>query len=447
MTRTRIVGGKMTVKVGGDYTINALEGDITTTAAGQNIEVAKQGAINYGNFTAPENKTDLKVTKLEGPFDEDGNKVDFVAREQWYYYKATTNKEIEPNEISLVKWYAEYDNGATQLVLTGGKKLKDGKLQMRMKLNKNSNATKMKYYCYIKQKSEEVKLDIIFEDGEIILVVGTEQHSESYGNKLMFPAQAVREIKNYYSKHNYTNLLIFKDGYTPMELSIIKRDAKRWNKNVYFKMLNTTQDLIDYINNGDATVQRSNKKIGILKIFAHGLPSIFDFGLDGENEEQQRFTIYDVHKLQNTSFAKYPIIYSYACRTGNSDISVQAAMPNYKYNSNWEQKVKPKESLAQVLSNQIEGKVYAFLKRTNYTSTWLDGGNQSYKKDYITIEDEVISNPLNPVDWFRNTWDEALWNLQGAYLPPKVGATPGGELPSKMYVFQKDKEPKETENE
>ena len=39
----------------------------------------------------------------------------------------------------------------------------------------------------------------------------------------------------------------------------------------------------------------------------------------------------------------------------------------------------------------------------------------------MTIEDEEVSNPLNPKDWYKATlgdsrWDEALWNPAGAYF-------------------------------
>lgn len=42
---------------------------------------------------------------------------------------------------------------------------------------------------------------------------------------------------------------------------------------------------MNYVNNGDFTINRGRAKISVIKIFAHGLPSILDFGLDGDNEE------------------------------------------------------------------------------------------------------------------------------------------------------------------
>ena len=60
----------------------------------------------------------------------------------------------------------------------------------------------------------------------------------------------------------------------------------------------------------------------------------------------------------------------------------------------------------------------------------------------MTIEDEEVSNPLNPKDWFRKGWDEALWNSAGAYLAPTCGKTPGGLLEAGMFVFEKGKKAK-----
>ncbi len=49
ISRTRRVGGKLNIRVGGDYTINALDGDISFTAVGEIVE-ACQATINYRNY-------------------------------------------------------------------------------------------------------------------------------------------------------------------------------------------------------------------------------------------------------------------------------------------------------------------------------------------------------------------------------------------------------------
>lgn len=134
-------------------------------------------------------------------------------------------------------------------------------------------------------------------------------------------------------------------------------------------------------------------------------------------------------------------------RTGNSDSRAVTVNPSYKYDSESIKLVKPEESLAQKLSEHLDAKVFAYLKRSNYTSSWLDGGNKEYKSKYMTIEDEKVSNPFNPADWYRATlgdsrWDEALWNPNGAYLTPTSGKSPGGILESGIFIFEKNKKPR-----
>ncbi len=108
--------------------------------------------------------------------------------------------------------------------------------------------------------------------------------------------------------------------------------------------------------------------------------------------------------------------------------------------------MKPEEILAQKLADYLDAKVHAYLRRSNYTSTWKDGGNKEYKSKYMTIEDEEVSSPINPKDWYRATlgdskWDESLWNPNGAFLSPTSGDSPAGLLESGMYIFEKGKNP------
>jgi len=276
------------------------------------------------------------------------------------------------------------------------------------------------------------------EKEEVILVVGTEQHSATYGNKMMFPAQAVREVRQNYSSDEYVSILIFTDGFNAEELIQVEESSKEHNGNVNFIKINSVSELITHINSGTPKITRTSPnsknhivKVKIIKIFAHGLPSIFDFGLDGASQESQRFKIEHVSQLKLTSFMSNPIIYSYACRTGNTSW-------NEIFASEWKSEVKPKDSLAQKLANHLDAEVHAYLRRSLYVSTWNDGGDKDFQKDYEQIDDESI----NGMPWRPQKWDEALWNDKGAYAPPTVASTPIGDIPKTMYVFEKDKEPR-----
>ncbi|WP_312079028.1 hypothetical protein [Chryseobacterium sp.] len=410
------------------------------TAGGRQVQNGQSGGVNH-NVNQPRKET-LKVIKVEGPFDENNKLVDSVEKGKWYTYKAKFNREPEKDELKILKWASEYNFSGRKNILhdVSNKEMKEIVHQVQTP----SNAHHLKIFAFLQTPDVHAKAEIM--QGEILIVVGTEQHSQNYGNKLMFPAQAVREIRQYYKDHKHANIVIFTDQFTDMQLSIIKRDAKNWNSNLYFKKLNTVTELINYINNGDATVDRSKTKVATLKIFAHGLPKVLDFGLDGDNEEAQRFKNEHVSQLKKESFAVKPEIFSYACRTGNSDDRYVTLNPKYEYDAEALKLVKPEESLAQKLADHLDAKVYAYLRRSNYTSTWNDGGNKDYKAKYMTIEDESVSSPFNPKDWYRSTfgssrWDESLWNPEGAFLLPTSGSSPGGLLQGGMFIFEKSKTP------
>ncbi len=397
--------------------------------------------INYLNHQDRQPPTDIRITKVEGPFDVNNKLIDKIELGKSYIFKATPTRKPTITEIALLKWAIKLDDHKKELIagVASKNKLENNKIINAFKINHDFE--KAKIYAFYQKPDDIVSTDLNLQQIEIILVAGTEQHSQTYGNKLMFPAQAVREIRQNYAHYKHATIIVFKDGFTEMELSIIKRDARDWNKTLYFKKINSIKELLDYINKGDATVKRSDVKIGVMKIFSHGLPSILDFGLDGKNSSTQQFGIGNVTSLVKNSFTLNPIIYSYACRTGNSDNRIVTLNPSYKYDAEEIKLVKPKESLAQKLSDHLDASVYAYLRRSNYNPTWLDGGDLEYKKKYITIEDEEVSNPLNPKDWFRKGWDEALWNSNGAFTLPRSGDSPGGLLQSGIFLFEKDKEP------
>ncbi|MEO8236663.1 MAG: hypothetical protein ABI576_01045 [Flavobacterium sp.] len=414
--------------------------EIITQSAKKVVQNGEKG-VNYDKNIDRKPPTDIRITKVEGPFDAQGKLVDKIVLGTSYIFKATPTRKPKVTELKLLKWAIKLDDNGKDIIagVASLNKLEGDKIIIAFKINHDFE--KAKVYAFYQKADDKVSVDLNLQLKEVVLIVGTEQHSQTYGNKLMFPAQAVREIKQNYSKNKYITILIFTDGFNTQELTKIENDAKRHNKNVRLTKINTIKQLIKYINEGNDKVKRDNVKIEILKIFSHGLPSILDFGLDGKNSAVQQFNISNIAELKINSFVDKPIIYSYACRTGNSDNRLVAYAPNYKYDEASIKLVKPEESLAQKLSEQLNATVYAYLRRSNYTPTWIEGKDEAYKKKYTKIDDEEVSNPLKPIDWFRTGWDDALWNPDGAYALPRSGDSPGGILPNGMYKFEKGKKP------
>ncbi|MTI30269.1 hypothetical protein [Xanthovirga aplysinae] len=379
------------------------------------------------------------VEKVEGPFTEDGKQVEEMVVGNTYIFKAT---EFQSSIFTPIKhiWWAEEieDNGKIEdLPLDKENLFKDDKGAVCFKYTPKKSG-KIRIYAYVSNPSKKVSIETTVYEAikkEIVLIAGTEQHSASYGNKLMFPAQAIREVYKNYSKEEYLTIILFKDGYNSEQIQQIKESAVKHNKNVNYKEVANISQVIDYFNKGDRETVRNKPnsknhlvKIGEIKIFAHGLPSIFDFGLDGPNEFSQRFKKEDVVKLDPKVF-DLPVIHSYACRTGNTDASEF-------FGENWETLAKPEESLAQNLADYLDATVFAFINRSNYIPTWDDKQDANYQKGYEEIEDEDVNGRIYK-PW---NWDETLWHDNGAYGKPRAGTSPVG-LPETMYKFQKGKKP------
>jgi hypothetical protein len=376
------------------------------------------------------------VKKVEGPFNEKDELVEETEVDKTYIFKATKFQKSTLSPIKNTWWAAQIDGGDIC-------DLETNKDNLYLDSNKNvcfkykvETEKPVRIYAYGSKPLKEISILINPKIAlETILIIGTEQHSANYGNKLMFPAQAIREARSNFKNEKYLTVILFTDGYNSEEKKQIKESLFEHNKSANYLEINSTTELIKYLNDGD---EKSNRlkpnsdeevvKIGVIKIFAHGLPSIFDFGLDGKNQYSQRFQISDVLKLNVKSFRNTEI-YSYACRTGN--VSYDEV-----FDKNWESVAKPNESLAQKLADFLNATVYGYIKRSNYTSTWNDGGDEAYKKDYEEIEDESVTGRIyKPWDW-----DEVLWHDNGAYKAPKSGNTPLN-LPNELYKFQKRKKP------
>lgn len=360
-----------------------------------------------------------------------------------YVFKATF--ETDPSEADKqdVAWAWKKEGGEIQFFNEPGFIDEDGDVAKRIIFNEDLVGETIYLMSYLDEPDVNVSLKFdIVGPSEVIIIAGTEQYSATYGNKMMFPAQAVREIRQNYSTEEYVSLLLFKDGYNTEQVRQVKDSAISHNANVNFVELTSVTDLINHFNTGLGSVDRTNPnekghllRVGMVKIFAHGLPSILDFGLAGSNQRVQRFTSEHVSQLEIRMF-NGATIESYACRTGNADRSLSVDT-EFGYGADWETKVNPSASLSQNLADHLDIQVYSYLQRTNYTPTWDDKEDEDFQEGYEQIKDEDLNGQI-----FRPwQWDEALWHDDGAYAPPRVGDTPRG-LPPTMYLFEKGEEPR-----
>ena len=109
---------------------------------------------------------------------------------------------------------------------------------------------------------------------ELIAVAGS-QHDEASGNKMMFIAQAVRQLAEF--KRNKPNakrtLVIFTPFYTDDMLSAARESAQEYGSGLV--TVTDVGGLINYLNTGK---DRNQSPIEHLALFSHGVPQSVAFG-------------------------------------------------------------------------------------------------------------------------------------------------------------------------
>ncbi|MFV0306106.1 MAG: hypothetical protein ACK5IC_11575, partial [Moheibacter sp.] len=154
-------GGKYTKITGGTHEIYGKRIDYFAQLKVRNDGV-QGGVHNTNNPKSPPSPPDtLQVIKVEGPFDEKGNLVDYIDKGEFYYYRATTNREPFPHEVLLIKWDREYDdNGGFKRVYTGGTLLNDGKISFKFRVGTDTVAKKLTVYTYFEKRGNNAKVEV-----------------------------------------------------------------------------------------------------------------------------------------------------------------------------------------------------------------------------------------------------------------------------------------------
>ncbi|WP_028889953.1 hypothetical protein [Tenacibaculum ovolyticum] len=484
MSGTIIKIGKVITKTAEKIMLNATNGDINLNAA-KSVVVSSDKEITYSSYEAvtPDAQEDLLVKKVKGP-------KEVVVGKEYIFTAAVFSRKATPIELQSVKWAYKIDDGAIQHFKNPGTVI-GGVVTKKIYIDEElwDNKT-LKVYAYFQNPSDSVSVACDIKLFEKIFVVGTEQHYNTRENKLIFAAQAIREVKlNKENKADCITILIFTDGYNSKELTTFESNGKTFLDRLNFIKINSASEMINYINKGNEVISRENTKIKELKIFSHGLPSKITFGLGEvnilnmniDNNLNQEFNKTHVNQLKKESFSNDARLYSYACRTGNNSendsfekegyeveyypinprtlitatewfATREEAQKFYDNKNSWyinkgisikrisaPLKVADIEnSLAQKLADYLNISVYAYIVRSNYRNTWYDHEDRNYQKEYIEIEDKSIRIQKKPTSWDDA---EALWNPNGAY-----GAVVGGNsperLPKNLFKFTKGMKPK-----
>jgi hypothetical protein len=381
--------------------------------------------INYDKNVDRKPPTDIRITKVEGPFDGNGKLVDKIELGKSYAFKATPSRKPTVTEIALLKWAVKLDDDKKEIVggVASKNKLEDGKITIAFRINHDFE--KARVYAFYQKPTDDasVGLKLAKKILQNIIIIGTQNHrgdttftdptswvrDVGAGSKLMFAHQAIRRIK--LNKDIKFSVLMCKEGYKPSHIKAVK-DAVI---NLYggkFYEVSSAQQIINYINTGDKnnscliSDERKSNRVKQLFFYSHGLVGkiALGMGLMGDSSEYA-FGEEQVSKLNKEAFNEDSHIYSFACRTGlgNPDIdksiyktqmskSLPVGMTSTGVplsNDEFETIQMPlysAQSIAQKLSNQTKAIVYAYLRRSDYEETLFTKDELCFS-DYMKIRD------------------------------------------------------------
>jgi hypothetical protein len=423
----------------------------------------KEGGKKFNEYKAKKDTLPVRVLTVKCYEDFECKKeVTIIEKEKKYFYKVIQyNRKPTKAELKNLKWGIQYDDGkiADAPQVTGEEKISHF-------VSTTQQISKVRAYAYFKAPNKNASAEIEIETiCDAIMVVGSELHEPTYGNKMRFFAQAVRTLLLNKDKWKKVSLIYFnyKNKYNAAEINEVKKSLSSYSvKDIEFISITTVSEMINKIN--------SYKKIKMLHFYSHGMPSKITFGLGhvAENiDGAQTFTFSDISKLKKNVFDKIAQIHSYACRTGNAQknpmqddftpyytihyfagkadftekhltkesaqkryIELKRGFTNvYIYEpSTSPSEIHSEQSLAQKLASHTGISVFAYKTRSDYQPTW----HGNLKK--IEIPDESVEK-----GWFgAKFWqdgDNALWNSTGALNGVKGGSTPKG-LDNKLTEFK-----------
>jgi hypothetical protein len=159
-------------------------------------KVVQNGAkgVDYDKNKERKPPTDIRITKVEGPFDDKGKLVDKIVLGTSYIYKATPSRKPKKEEIALLKWSVKLDEGE-RLIINGVASLnmlEGDKIIIHLKINQEFE--KGKIYAFYQKADEGVTVVLSLKvEGFLYVLLYTSQNKR--GDE-MFRAAALTRKKD-----------------------------------------------------------------------------------------------------------------------------------------------------------------------------------------------------------------------------------------------------------
>ncbi|SNR31445.1 hypothetical protein [Flavobacterium sp. ov086] len=150
--------------------------------------------INFDKNKDRKPSTDIRITKVEGPFDANGKLVENVVIGRSYLFKATPTRKPSKTELPLLKWAMKLDEGQKEIISGTApfNKLDGEKIVIPLILKQDFE--KAKVYAFYQKADDGVSIELSLKvDGFLYVLLYTSQNKR--GDE-MFRAAALTRKKD-----------------------------------------------------------------------------------------------------------------------------------------------------------------------------------------------------------------------------------------------------------
>lgn len=150
--------GNSSTKTGKQIHFLATDGNLNFNSVQEVVMQGKENGTKFEDCSAVNN---LKIVSIEGPYNENWEKVSKVEKANYYNYKAIADREISSQEKQLLKWDRDFDgNGNYKIFKTGGTVLENNSIGISYRIGTDNTAKKLTLYAYFSNREDEAKLEV-----------------------------------------------------------------------------------------------------------------------------------------------------------------------------------------------------------------------------------------------------------------------------------------------
>lgn len=169
MGKITIIANNISEEASGNIRSDASH--IVNQSGGKIIQNSDKG-INYNDYQDRQPPTDIRIKKVEGPYDVNDKIADKIELGKFYVFKATPTRKPTFVEIALLKWAIKLDDGKKEIIggVASHNKLEGDKIIISFKINRDFD--KARIYAFYQKPDDLVSVELSLKKLKFPMLIG-----------------------------------------------------------------------------------------------------------------------------------------------------------------------------------------------------------------------------------------------------------------------------------